>query len=125
IRLGDDEHALVIQRGEQTAALNFDREARFYSTLGFARGKWWGNSYRNEPENAVDALYPRNRFGEFSSVFNPGDYNATGYWPKKLVSMNTQFRDANNISYETFPFPDMRLADLYLFYAEALNESKA
>src|SRR3546814_4953523 len=39
--------------------------------------------------------------------------------------MNTQFRDANSVSYETFPFPDMRLADLYLFYAEALNESKA
>lgn len=125
LRTGDDEHAVYIQKGEQTAAMNFDREPRFYSTLGFDRGKWWGNSYRNEPDNDLDALYPKNRFGEYSSVFNPGDYNATGYWPKKLVSMNTQFKDANGVNYETYPFPDMRLADLYLFYAEALNEMKA
>ncbi len=125
LRTGDVTHRYYIQQGEQTAALNFDREPRFYSTLGFDRGKWWGNSYRNEPDNDIDALYPKNRFGEFSSVFNPGDYNATGYWPKKLVSMNTQFRDANSISWETFPFPDIRLSDIYLFYAEALNEMKS
>lgn len=125
IRVGDDAHALLIQEGEQTAALNFDREPRFYSTLGFDRGKWWGNSHR-DADNDLDALYPKNRFGEYSSVFNPGDYNATGYWPKKLVSFEYQFKDANSVTENIkYPFPDMRLADLYLFYAEALNESKA
>ena len=104
--------------------MNFDREPRFYSTLGFDRGKWYGNSYKNYPDNDEDCLYPKNRFGEYSSVFNPGDYNATGYWPKKLVSINSTFRDANSVSYENYPFPDMRFADLLLMYAEALNETK-
>ena len=124
IKTGDEDHKYYIQEGEKTAVLNFYREPRFYATLGFDRGKWYGNSYRNFPDDDSQALYPRNRFGEFSSVFNPGDYNATGYWPKKLVSINTMFRDPNSVTTETFPFPDMRYADLLLWCAEALNESK-
>ncbi len=124
IRTGDEEHKYYIQKGEQTAAMNFDREPRFYSTLGFDRGKWYGNSYKNSPDDDSECLYPKNRFGEYSSVFNPGDYNATGYWPKKLVCINSTFRDPNSISYENYPFPDMRFADLLLMYSEALNESK-
>ncbi|MBO9593795.1 MAG: RagB/SusD family nutrient uptake outer membrane protein [Niabella sp.] len=124
-RVGDDAHNVLIAKGETTAALNFDRELRYYATLGFDRGRWYGNHYNNLPEKDIDARYPKNRFGEYSSVFNPGEYNATGYWPKKLVSMNTTWRDANSVSEETYPYPDMRFADLLLLYAEALNESKA
>ena len=124
LRVSDAEHRYYIQRGEQTAALNFDREPRFYSTLGFDRGKWYGNSYKNMPDDDAECLYPKNRFGEVSSVGNPGHYNATGYWPKKLVSINSSFRDANSITWESYPFPDMRYADLLLMCAEALNESK-
>ncbi len=124
LRTGDDDHRYYIQKGEQTAALNFDREPRFYSTLGFDRGKWYGNSYKNEPDDDAECLYPKDRYGEFSSVFQPGDYNATGYFCKKLVSVNTSYQDRNSVAYETFPFPDMRFADLLLFYAEALNEMK-
>ncbi|WP_423129887.1 RagB/SusD family nutrient uptake outer membrane protein [Gaoshiqia sp. Z1-71] len=124
LRTGDESHKYYIQRGEQTAALNFDREPRFYSTLGFDRGKWYGNSYKNEPDDDAECLYPKNRFGEFSSVFQPGDYNATGYFAKKLVSVNTTYRDRNTVTYERYPFPDMRFAELLLFYAEALNEMK-
>ena len=124
LRVGDAEHRYYIQQGEQTAALNFDREPRFYSTLGFDRGKWYGNSYKNMPDDDAECLFPKNRFGEVSTVGNPGQYNATGYWPKKLVSINSSFRDANSITWESYPFPDMRYADLLLMCAEALNESK-
>ncbi len=124
LRTGDESHKYYIQKGEQTAVLNFDREPRFYSTLGFDRGKWYGNSYINEPDDDAECLYPKDRFGEFSSVFQPGDYNTTGYFAKKLVSVNTAYRDRNAVTYEKYPFPDMRFADLLLFYAEALNEMK-
>lgn len=124
LRTGDEEHRYYIQKGEWTAALNFDREPRYYSTLGFDRGKWYGNSYKNMPDDDAECLYPKNHFGEFSSIGNPTQYNATGYWPKKLVSINSSFRDANNVTWETYPFPEMRFADLLLMYAEALNESK-
>jgi hypothetical protein len=125
VRTGDVAHRFYIQQNDQTAAMNFDRERRFYSTLGFDRGKWYGNSYKGEPEDDSQALIVRNRFTEYSSVFQPGEYNATGYFPKKLVSINTMYRDPNQITWETYPFPDMRFADLLLFCAEALNESKS
>ncbi len=123
IRTGDAAHNLFIANGEKTASLNFDREIRFYSSLGFDRGRWYGNTYMQINENALP--FPKNRFGEYSSVFNPGEYNATGYWPKKLVSMNTTWRDPNSVSEESYPYPEMRFADLLLLCAEALNESKA
>ena len=107
-----------------TAALNFDRESRYYSTLGFDRGKWYGNSYKNTPDDDAECLYPKNRYGEYSSSNGEGHYNATGYWPKKLVSINTAYRDANSLTWESYPFPEMRFADLLLMCAEALNESK-
>lgn len=124
LRTGDAEHRYYIQESEQTAALNFDREPRYYSTLGFDRGKWYGNSYKNMPDNDADCLCLKGRFGEYSSVGDAGEYNATGYWPKKLVSLNTSYRDANSASWESYPFPDMRFADLLLMCAEAMNEAK-
>ena len=124
LRTGDEEHRYYIQKGEQTAVLNFDREPRYYSTLGFDRGKWYGNSYKNTPDDDAECLYPKNRFGEYSSAGDPGYYNTTGYWPKKLVSINSAYRDPNSLTWESYPFPDMRFADLLLMCAEALNESK-
>lgn len=124
LRTGDKEHRYYIQEGAQTAVLNFDREPRFYSSLGFDRGKWYGNSYKNMPDDDAECLYPKNHAGEFSSVGNPGQYNVTGYFPKKLVSINSTFRNASDVTWETYPFPEMRYADLLLMYAEALNESK-
>lgn len=124
IRTGDEDHKYYIQKGEQTAAMNFDRELRFYSTVGFDRGKWYGNSYKNEPDNDLDCLFPKNRYKEYSSEFTPGVYNATGYFPKKLVNLSTFFTDANAFWTMTFPFPNMRYADLLLLYSEVLNEMK-
>ena len=41
-----------------------------------------------------------------------------------MVSINSSYRDANSVTWESYPFPDMRFADLLLMCAEALNESK-
>ena len=37
--------------------------------------------------------------------------------------MATVFRDANSVTYEPFPWPEFRVADLYLLAAECLNET--
>ena len=54
------------------------------------------------------------------------NYSITGYFAKKLVSYKLIMRQGqdtgNTISYA---FPIIRLADLYLLYAEALNECKS
>ncbi|MBO9659004.1 MAG: RagB/SusD family nutrient uptake outer membrane protein, partial [Chitinophagaceae bacterium] len=49
-------------------------------------------------------------------------YSITGYYTKKLVNTKLAFT-TTNISIERYAWPIMRLADLYLLYAEALNES--
>lgn len=111
---------------ETTAGMNFDREPRYYASVGFDRGVWYGNAY-NDPtddRNGTQAAYryPRNLFGEFSSVWNAIWYNATGFWPKKMVSLRSVSTGSDNMSFHNFAFPDMRYADLLLMAAEAWNE---
>lgn len=123
LRVGDEEHRFVIQLGETTSQINFEREARFYAALGFDRGKWYGNHYNNEPNDDAEAMFPMARYSEFSNRVANNEYNATGYWAKKLVNMNTRWRDANELTYLNFPYPDMRFADLLLLAAETINEA--
>ena len=124
IRRSDEAHKRQVQLGEETAGMNFDREPRFYSSLGFDRGKWYGNSYKNTPDNELDCLYPKARYREYSSIAAQGQYNATGYWPKKIVHVQSSFIDANDFYSLAMVWPEMRYADLLLLTAEALNESK-
>ncbi len=105
-----------VRSGETTAKLHFDREARFYASIAFDRG-----TYVLEPTY----YYVQCRAGELATKRNQGEFSATGYWPKKLISPKNGFSgNSYEIDYN-FPFPIIRLADLYLLYAEALNEVKA
>jgi hypothetical protein len=107
--------------GSSTAILNFDRENRFYADLGFDRGIWFGNG---KETTDTDPWFLRARKGEFASVFEISQYSVTGYWPKKLIGMKTQVKNGTDLSTKQYSFPIVRLADLYLYYAEALNEAK-
>ncbi|MDD7887720.1 RagB/SusD family nutrient uptake outer membrane protein [Flavivirga sp. 57AJ16] len=122
VRTADNDDKYLIEIGEETAILNFDRETRFYADLAFDRGVWFGNGKDGTDE---DPWYIHGRYGEFASIFNPNQYSVTGYWAKKLVNIETQVTGGNNFSQVRYSFPIIRLADLYLYYAEALNEVKA
>ncbi|MDR1223868.1 MAG: RagB/SusD family nutrient uptake outer membrane protein [Tannerella sp.] len=125
-RMSDDAHKGQVQLGEQSASMNFDREPRFYSSLGFDRGKWYGNHYNNTPDNEEECLFPKARSGETASAASGvGQYNATGYWPKKLISLSSYYRDQNTFYTSATLWPEMRYADLLLLTAEALNETAA
>ncbi len=106
-----------------TAILNFDRENRFYADLGFDRGVWFGNG---KELTDADVWHPESRKGEYSSVDGSDVTSITGYYVKKLVSIKTTVGDrGDNLNATRYSFPIIRLADLYLYYAEALNETKA
>ncbi len=108
-----------IREGEYTARLHFDREPRFYASIGFDRGMWFGNGRTNV--NDYNSLYyTPMRKGEACGI-KQHFYSATGYFCKKLHDYRT-IADKNNFTYEQVPFPAIRLADLYLLYAEARNE---
>ena len=109
-----------MKEGERTAVLHFNREPRFYGSIGFDRGTWFGAGWIL-PD--AEPNYIKGRNGELAGIRKTGVRSITGYYAKKINHLeNVISKDKSHL--ETYPFPIIRLADLYLMYAEALNESK-
>lgn len=109
-----------LQNGYKTAGLHFDREPRFYADIAFDGAKWF-------MRNNTSAAAPYNiqaKALQTSGKRNTRLYSVTGYYTKKLVSWKLAFT-ATTLSVESYPWPVIRLSDLYLLYAEALNETGA
>lgn len=123
LRMATQDDWLFVEPNEQTVGLNFDRELRYYSSISFDRGAWFGNGSEQAP--VEKPWYIRNRRGEFASIFEIGNFSITGLYPKKLVNIENEVRDGQSYYAENYAFPVIRLADLYLYYAEALNEMKS
>lgn len=108
-----------VKEGQKTVNLHYNREPRFYANVGFDRGIYFGNGYNKFPDNVKHCEFCAKEYSGVSSASEA--FSITGYGAKKMHS----FKDAmteNDYSTEYYPFPIMRLADLYLLYAEALNE---
>lgn len=107
----------VVIRGT-TAQVNFNREPRFYASLGFNCGVWYGSGKKDDAPFVLQGLY-----GQTSNSTQGERCCVTGYWGKKLVNMASVQTQKTVYSAQAYPWPIIRLADLYLMYAEALNES--
>ena len=116
LRTAVTEESDFIRSGEQTAVLHFDREARFYASIAFDRG-----TYFMDPTY----YYVQTRQGELATKRNQGEFSATGYFVKKLINPNSALNTNTMLAYYEYPFPIIRLADVFLLYAEALNEVKS
>lgn len=107
----------LLHAGYQTVKMHLGREPRFYADLSFDGSNFFGNGVTN-PEAM---LYVQARGS--NSIAGPKDnirVNVTGYWPSKLVNYLSVF--GTEVTGENFRLPIIRLAGLYLLYAEALNE---
>jgi hypothetical protein len=114
------DHFYYIAPNFRTAYLNFYREPRFYAWLGFDGGKWFNLEAANDNNSSV----VRNKVGETSGI-SQDYFCVTGYFAKKLINYKLVMTQASNTSSTVaYPFPIIRLADLYLLYAEVLNECK-
>ena len=102
----------VAQYGQTTAKLNLDREPRFYASLAFDRGlsRSWGEFWNLKMRKGE--AHGRNA--------NTSDYLTTGYGLKKIVHPDSEGDTYSKII--RYPFPIIRLSELYLNLAEALNE---
>ncbi len=114
-----NDHKYYIKLGALTANLNFNREPRFYAFLGFDKSVWEGHG---QPDNASFTVEAKK--GERAGVLDANRWSLSGYFAKKFVHFEA-FQSAPNsgFSAERYPYPILRLADLYLMYAEALNET--
>ena len=113
-----EDNKYFVREGYQTAKLNLNREPRFYGTLGFDGSSWYGHG-RNNPD---DMYYLEAKKGQVSGQSSLALYSITGYYAKKLIYYKNIISETSEVI-EEYPFPIVRLADLYLMYAEALNEA--
>jgi len=106
-------HYLYAQYGQRTAKLNLEREPRFYSSLAFDRGvsRTWGELWNLKMRKGES--HGRNA--------NTSDYLTTGYGLKKIVHPDSEGDAYSKIV--SYPWPIIKLSELYLNYAEALNEA--
>ena len=115
LRIATHGERFNIKEGETTARLNFEREPRFYANIGFDRCIWYmANSPSHSDENTFYLFCRAGEFGQNSPI------PITTMYMKKIL--NWHF-DWNTRLLLVYPYPLIRLADLYLLYAEALNES--
>lgn len=113
----DDKYRLQV--GYTTAGLNFDREPRFYASLAFDGGLWYGQGRLDDNSQWVI----QSKLRQTQARISNNRYSITGYWPKKLVNYENIIGTGHAYTIQYYPWPVMRLADLYLLYAEALNEA--
>jgi len=122
VRPASDSDALYVKKGYITANLNFDREPRFYADLGFDGGVWWGQG-RYDDTQPAGLFVMQARAGQPNAAQSDRS-TVTGYFIKKLIHFENVEGSGTSYSINNYPWPIMRLADLYLLYAEALNESE-
>ena len=109
------------QEGYTTARINFDRENRFYADIGFDGGKWIMEYHPLRSD--VDTYVLQAKVGQLGYGQVQGATSSTGYFTKKLVHWESGFGNTTAGVVE-YAWPEIRLAEIYLMYAEALNEAE-
>jgi hypothetical protein len=104
-----------------TAKLHFYREPRFYAWIGFDRGIW---EMGRKPDNQSYVILTRH--GEGQGHNGSARHMTCGYFAKKLIYLESDRGNETTFAVDEINslYPIIRLSDLYLLYAEALNESK-
>jgi hypothetical protein len=111
----------------ETMNIHMNREARYYANLAFDGSRWFGNGRYKEigrgdnadEESYVFRMKAKENMGKVASIRN----SPTGLYCRKLVHVKSVYNDANSKVTYRGTFAAYRLAELYLMYAEALNES--
>lgn len=119
LRMATHEERFNVKEGYTTARLHFNRENRFYASMAFDGAVWYLNSSPGKSDE--NGFYIQGKMGQPQGKQRDEFYSATGYWAKKLVNWKFE-QTSDGWNTERYPWPEMRLADLYLLYAESLNE---
>lgn len=127
----DAAHADQAAPGQHTIAFNLDREPRFYAWVAFQGGYFevlnnttnpaYSDGYVDNSRMVCNFLLGGNCSIGTESTKRTGNYSPGGYLNKKGVDPNTTV-GTNSTTLNQYPWPVIRLADLYLAYAEACIE---
>lgn len=106
---------------KKTMALHIRREPRFYAWISFHNG-WYELRYGND-ESAKNRIVAQYRYDDaHGKAGSNSDYSLTGYLNKKGVHPLFGQHKNGGMGSNQYPWPIIRLAELYLNYAEALIE---
>jgi hypothetical protein len=103
----------IMQPDVETINLYLKREPRFYANLAVTGGYWRAH------QTKIFTKMFRNSDGGRTSTSNT-DFYCTGVGVKKI--QHPESTSGNAVRLVLFPYPVIRLADLYLMKAEAQNE---
>ena len=124
LRTATSAENLYVHQGSVTIRAHYNREPRFYAWVGFDEGVWYGQgNFDDSNPNNLGYLQIRG-YPTFSAQSNAGP--VTGYFPKKYIHYETDKGGgvgSNTIRRTPYIWPDLRLSDLLLYYAEAINEA--
>lgn len=110
----DNYHQGYMQAGESTVKLSLNREPRFYAWLAVDRGIWRTHDIANDLKMRYNE-FPGGRGAQHTT-----DFYWTGVGVKKFV--HPESGTGHWARVVKFPYPIIRMSDLYLMYAEAYNE---
>ena len=103
-----------MQPGGETINLYLRREPRFYANLGVTGGFWRGHGVR------INTQFYHSSDGGRSATILPSDFLASGIGVQKLTHPESQSGSWQRVI--KYPLPLIRMSDLYLMRAEAMNE---
>ena len=118
----DESYTGLIHNKYVTAKFNLDREIRYYANLAFDGTEWFGNGATINIETQQSNWWVQCKKGQPAQVnMNSNSFNTTGFWIKKLINWESSLT-TSSFTPTYYPFPYMRLGNLFLLYAESLNE---
>lgn len=122
--VAQDADKYFIKTGYETANLHFKRESRFYGSLSFDGCIQYGNGIIDDKDPRIG--YAQMKKGQPGGMMGTVRWSITGYLPKKLLNYETVLAEnMGRLTSKRYSFPMIRLGDLYLMLAEALNETKS
>ncbi|MDR1866229.1 MAG: RagB/SusD family nutrient uptake outer membrane protein [Bacteroidales bacterium] len=107
-------YAGVMQPAAEVAYLYLNREPRFYANLAITGGYFRSHLLRIPFSGYMGAD------GGYQPSINAGDFYVSGVGVQKFV--HPESKSGHAIRIKSFPLPIIRMADLYLMKAEAMNE---
>lgn len=113
------DHKFWVKEKFQTAMFHLYREPRYYGSVGFDGANWFGWGITDQNSQYFVKIFG----GGLGGRMSVSTLHIKKVVPYKTTLATGQVANTNpGVAYSPYSFPIIRLADLYLMYAEALNE---
>lgn len=132
LTLHDGTTATIAEQGTKTSQMNLNREPRYYAWIAFQNGFYevtnasYNGGYSNDPSsnkyNGYQVVTDFLKLGNCGRKDRNNNYSPSGFLNKKGVHPDNTCAK-NSVTLHKYPFPLIRLAELYLGYAECAAES--